>query len=369
MGKETAYRNLRGAVAGMSDVDAAWVPIEMEPPEWFVRFPPASRNHSLRYGLVARRRLLAAEREKGPFAAAFFNHILTSLFLRDFRRRVPSVDSMDVTPIGLLEHGRAYYQSPRGSGPAFLREAKRQYARRVFSSSAHMLPYSAFTRDSLIRDYDIPAEKITVLPPGVDLSFWRGDRRGERQEGARPFTVLFVGEDFVRKGGDLIVNVARRQEFASARFHCVTGQFEGERPANLTVHEGVSRNSDRLRDLYRGADVFVLPTRADFGPTNAISEALAMGLPVIASGVGGIDEVVEDGRVGFVIPVGDSDALAQRLGQLRDDRPLRRKMAAAARKTAEERLDVAMNAARIVETMRRVTRDAERDSPADGHCR
>jgi len=351
MGKHTAYENLCDVIGPMKDLHAVWVPIEMDPPEWFAHVPPVSRSHSLKFGMVARRRVRAAERTHGPFSAAYFNHILPALLLGGFRRRVPCVDSLDVTPADLLRHGQSYYHSRRTGGSGALRSVKHSYGRKVYGQAAHLLPYSTFTRDSLVRDYGIEEERTTVLPPGVDLARW--SRKRPHEESSTPFKVLFVGNDVRRKGGDLFMQVARRKEFAEAEFHLVTGQQLAPSSGNVKIHTGVRPNSEEMIHLYEQADVFVLPTRGDFGPTNAISEALAMSLPVVATGIGGIDEVIQDGTNGFIVPGDDPEALALRLIRLRDDSELRRSMAAASRRIAVEKLDAGKNALRVVEIMRR----------------
>lgn len=357
MGKHTAYQNLRNVVDTMNDIRVVWVPIEMDPPEWFARMAPLSRNHSLKYGMVARRRVRAAERRHGPFAAAYFNHILPALMLGGFRRRVPSVDSLDVTPADLQRHGQSYYTTPRSGDQSVVRNAKHRYGRRVYGQAAHLLPYSEFTRTSLIRDYGIERDSTSVLPPGVDLVRW--SRKRPHDVSQRPFNVLFVGNDVRRKGGDLVMEVARHEEFAEVEFHLVTGQQVVPPSGNVKVHTGVQPNSEEMILMYEQADVFVLPTRGDFGPTNAISEALAMSLPVIATGIGGIDEVVQDGTNGFIIQGDDPEGLALRLIRLRDDIELRRSMAAASRRIAGEKLDARKNAMRVVEFMKSAARQAE----------
>lgn len=355
MGKETAYENLRRAVGRMADVEAVWVPIEMTPTEWYAHVPPVSWNHSLTYGLVARRRVLEAERTCGPFRAAFFNHILAAVFLSDFRSRVPSVDSMDVTPSTLYAQGDAYYVSRSAGGRSMMRDQKRRFAQRMYGSAAHLIPYSEFTRRSLTDDYGISRENATVLPPGIDLSFWNGNGRRNAKPAGAPFVALFVGDDFRRKGGDLLLRIARRPACSTIEFHCVTRETVHDVPSNVVMHRGVARNSEELRQLYRAADVYLMPTRADFGPTNAISEALAMGLPVITTGVGGIDETVENGVQGIIIPPDDEESLLNAIVRLRGDGALYERMSCAARARAENLLDVEKNAARIVDIMRTST--------------
>jgi len=84
------------------------------------------------------------------------------------------------------------------------------------------------------------------------------------------------------------------------------------------------------------ADVFVLPSRSE-GFSNAILEAMACSLPVIATGVGGNAEAVLNGVNGYIVPPDDAAALAQRIGQLAGDPEAAKRMGAAGRMLAEEK--------------------------------
>jgi glycosyltransferase involved in cell wall biosynthesis len=87
------------------------------------------------------------------------------------------------------------------------------------------------------------------------------------------------------------------------------------------------------------SDVFVLSSRSE-GMPMSILEAMAAGLPVVASAVGGIPEIVRDGATGLLVPPGDADALAAALGRLLDDDGLRRRLGAAGRERALDEFDV-----------------------------
>ena len=80
----------------------------------------------------------------------------------------------------------------------------------------------------------------------------------------------------------------------------------------LRVHRGITPRSEELRRLYNDADVFALPTYADAVP-NVVVEAMAAGLPVVATDVGAVREMVGD--AGVVVPRGDVDALAAALAR------------------------------------------------------
>ena len=89
----------------------------------------------------------------------------------------------------------------------------------------------------------------------------------------------------------------------------------------------------RLHEVYQQADLFVFPSLAE-GGVYVIFEALAAGLPCLVSENAG--SAVRDGIEGFVLPVGDAAALADRIRQLAGDAELRRRMAIAARRRAEQ---------------------------------
>jgi len=94
-----------------------------------------------------------------------------------------------------------------------------------------------------------------------------------------------------------------------------------------------------LRERLRSAGVYALPSRSEGQPIG-IMEAMASGLPVVATRVGGVPDMVREGEDGFLVDPGNSEALAEALAKLLGSPELRRAMSSSARKRAEERFDL-----------------------------
>src|SRR5512146_1878009 len=123
----------------------------------------------------------------------------------------------------------------------------------------------------------------------------------------------------------------------------------------MRVHNGIEGGSEELRELYAGADVFVLPTRADAVPW-AVLEAMAAGLPVLATRVGAIEELV--GGAGIVVEPGNAEALAAGLRRLADP-GLRRKLGARGVERVRQRYDREVQLPRLLDLLRSVARQPE----------
>jgi glycosyltransferase involved in cell wall biosynthesis len=356
-GNATYFENLRQAISPRNDVTATWLPIELEPREFFARIPPLSLNNTLKNGMVTRSRLRSLEKSGITFDAAFINHVTPARFLSGFMKRVPTIISLDATPT-LLDSFSKWYEMPAPSSPDSLVErVKHRLTRNVYMNATSLIVWSSQVKRSLVTDYGINEEKVVVLPPGINLQLWgQPSSKGKRDRArSRQVNVLFVGAHFLRKGGDLLLRVSRRDEFKSCQFHFVTTTFEGTRETNTFVHSNVHANTETLRSLYRNADIFVFPSRADFSPL-AVCEAMASGLPVLSTDVGGLGELTENGRSGFIVPVDDEEGLANQLRLLVEEPDTRIQMGRAARKRAEELFDLEKNASTIVDMLKRVSR-------------
>ena len=118
----------------------------------------------------------------------------------------------------------------------------------------------------------------------------------------------------------------------------------------VNVYQGLRPNSPELIALYRAADIFCLPTFGDCLPM-VLSEAGAVGLPLVATDVGAISEIVRDRVTGLLVPVGDMDALEAAVRRLVLQPELRCILGTAAQETVRQQFDAAANASRLVELL------------------
>ena len=259
----------------------------------------------------------------------------------------PAFLVMDMTPIQMEAMGDRY-----GYGKARARFGaawKRRATDRLYADARHLFPWNEWVARSLRDDYGVPAHKITPVSPGVDRHLFRPDPPGRPGDGV--VRLLFVGGDFARKGGELLLRWAEGTQVAVPwELHLVTRDTVPPAP-NVVVHQGVANNSPELVRLYQRSDLFVLPTLADCYSLVAM-EAMACGLPVVISRLGGIPEIIAEGQTGFGLEPGDFPALALRLDQLVSDARLRQEMGAASLRRAQERFDCRTNLGRILDAMK-----------------
>ncbi len=345
LGHVTHYKNLRAAVDADPAVEATWYPLGFPPRGSLETLPPIRRNWSARASLRARR-LLTRDSACERYDALLFHTQVTTLLSIPLMRRVPTVISLDATPRNYDVVGAAYGHQESG-GPA--EELKRRLNMRPLHAARALVTWCDWARRSLVDDYGVDSDRITVIAPGVNLDLWP---RPAPQATAGLVRILFVGADFARKGGEVLL-----QAFDGLRDHCelhlVTKAAIAPAPG-VHVYRDVAPNSDLLKRLYATADIFALPTLADCFPL-VIQEAMAAGLPVVATDVGAIGEAVCDGDTGALVPPGDAMALYQALAALATDEDRRRIMGARGRDKAEREYDSKVNAGRIVGLMKGIT--------------
>jgi glycosyltransferase involved in cell wall biosynthesis len=175
--------------------------------------------------------------------------------------------------------------------------------------------------------------KVSVVPNGVDISAYT-------PRPARPALrkVITVANLRSEKGHDVLIDAAVDvlHRFPDATFECVGAGPELATLRARAADHGIGQaftfagHCEDVPAKLADADIFVLPSRSEAFP-NAVLEALAAGLPVIASGTGGILELVDEGRTGLLVPPGEPNLLADAIRHLMSDAALGARLGSAAR--------------------------------------
>jgi glycosyltransferase involved in cell wall biosynthesis len=213
------------------------------------------------------------------------------------------------------------------------RETERALARHT----TRLIAVGPQVRDDLVELGVAPAEQFSVIRLGIDLEsrVLTQDRRAEyRKLFGIPddrFVVGWIGRmTAIKRVPDILTSFKLLLDRGVESTLCLVGDGPDREPAELQAKElGVARNVISLgyqRDVspyYALFDAFVLPSANEGTPVVAI-EALAAARPVVATRVGGVPDVVTEGEDGYLVDVGDVNAIADALERLARDPELRR---------------------------------------------
>lgn len=182
------------------------------------------------------------------------------------------------------------------------------------------------------------ARRVEVVPWGMDPA--RFPWPSPEEPGLRPdpgLTTIFMAglPDEYIKGFHVLREACRRLRRTRADFELVaTGEPPGRLDEFTRFVGWISQ--EELPRHYRASDICVVPTVAPDGLSRTSVEAMASGLPVVGSRIGGLPSTIEDGVTGLLFEPGDQSDLAAKLATLLDDPDLRRRMGLAGRRRFEE---------------------------------
>jgi glycosyltransferase involved in cell wall biosynthesis/ubiquinone/menaquinone biosynthesis C-methylase UbiE len=217
----------------------------------------------------------------------------------------------------------------------------------VFRQAAAVTACSSELREAAIA-LGAPEQRTYLLPWGADPAIFQPRAQGKEQE---TVTIAALGRMVPKKGFDRLLEAWAEiaKQFPQARL-----RIGGDGPLLETLRNEAKRLGidgqtdlpgripwDHAPDFLAAADLFALPSIRDRagnidGLPTVLLEAMSSGLPVVASDLGGIPLVVEDGANGYLIPPGDVDALAQRLRRLLRNKQERERLGKAARTSVVE---------------------------------
>jgi glycosyltransferase involved in cell wall biosynthesis len=299
-----------------------------------LKLPALQRELSLHADASAIRRLRAIIRERRP------DVLHTHTAKAGVTGRIAAFTAGRARPRVLVHtyHGHVLsgYFSPRRE--RVFRTIERVLARRTSA----LVAVSEEVRNDLVRLDVAPRERFTVVPYGFELPEWsveddeaRSRVRGQLGLGDDTFAIGWAGRLTAIKRPLDLVRTLRAVVDADVDAVLVLvgdGELRGETEA-LARELGVFERTrfagfqQRIRDWYAAFDVFLLTSANEGTPVVAI-ESLAAQRPVVATAAGGTGTVVTDGESGFLLPVGDTNALAGRLAELARDPELRARLGA-----------------------------------------
>ncbi|CUH42219.1 glycosyltransferase [Ruegeria atlantica] len=221
-----------------------------------------------------------------------------------------------------------------------------------------------------LQQFGFPASKVLSIPNGVDTERFRPCSGSDEKAGLRKTLGLPEGTLFLFAGRfarqkqlpllleawpwvraqcpDATLLIAGANRDTASGFKAVGGEAESI-PSHLLEQDGVRflGHVDDMPSYLRACDAFVLPSLRE-GLSNALLEACASGLAVVASNVGGTEDLIEDGHNGRLFPPGNLDELARALTDLGRDPGLRQTFGELAVKTIRERFDIRQTAERLL---------------------
>ncbi len=293
---------------------------------------------SLRFQLTVGRHLPRLSRDLG-FDIVHSNHAQMADLLARLR-------SMDATPVVTIHTTLdAQLAGTREASPVAApqdvernvfryRHLLRLVERRYLRTSPSLIFVSGWIRDQALSTYGLRPRESIVVRNAVDTDMFSPyrwppseTRTTDDRDGTRPITLLYAGRLLAQRGLGTLLQAMR---YLPPRVRLLlAGPGDPEPWRDLATRHGVPPdryeflgrvNYERMPDLYHSADAMVLPSFLESCPMAAL-EAMACGTPVLAADVGGVSEILQDGKTGWLFPAGDPRALAARVGCVAEGGP------------------------------------------------
>ncbi|MEN8129855.1 MAG: glycosyltransferase family 4 protein [Pseudomonadota bacterium] len=200
------------------------------------------------------------------------------------------------------------------------------YEKQLYGKMNYIFPMSEWLAGSFINDFGVETDKVFPVGAGINLPYIKHVEERD-PESAK---ILFVGKDFSRKGGPVLIEAFRsvRKKVKNAEL-IIVGPELGNLPEGVRCEGFISKQTsegvNKLLALYSEASIFVLPSLYEpFGIV--LAEAMAHFLPCIGTNNCAMPEIIDDGRTGYLVEPNDSRSLADALIVLLEDHALREEM-------------------------------------------
>jgi glycosyltransferase involved in cell wall biosynthesis len=262
-------------------------------------------------------------------------------------------------PLLATVHGRNYYGD----------RLRRRVMYRAVSRWACLVAVCEATKEYLVEHVGVARGRVRVVYNGVEVDEIPAIKaKGVHGSSHRSPTIATVGRLSPVKGHSHLLLAARElvQRWRDLRVLIVgKGRLEGVLRQQV-VDLGLSKNvifTGHLEDvsaLWNHVDAFILPSLSEGMPLSLL-EAMAAGVPPVATRVGGVVEAIEDGKTGLLVPAGDSQALAEAIRRLLEDQTLANEIGKSARQTVAGRFSLPRMVQAYHEIYAELTGKSERD--------
>ncbi len=233
--------------------------------------------------------------------------------------------------------------------------------RASFNASRAIICNSQAVARYVTQEYDAPREKITVVYNGVDSARFYPRAGWAPSSNGRPPVIGTVGRIEVQKNLPLFLQAAAelKRKMGNCRFVIAGNGSQMEKITELAISLGIGDAVKFLGarqdvpELIRNFDVFWLTSDWE-GTPNVVLEAMASGVPVVATAVGGCDEILDDGETGFLISRGNAGELVERTEMLLRNREKAREIGGKALQTVTQRFNVSAMVETVVALYQRL---------------
>ncbi len=249
---------------------------------------------------------------------------------------------------GIYKH---FFATRSGAGKFFIEQ--------FFTKAERVLVLGNTWRDFVNDDIGVDRQKITILPNATPRPTAVLARRPRVE-----VQLAFLGVLNRNKGVPDLIEALGALETPTPWLATIAGSGEIVDATTLAKKLGIEDrvsfpgwvDAKRIDEILRNADIFVLPSFIENLPMSII-EAMSFGLAVVATPVGAVEDIIEDGVTGLLVPPGDSVALAAALKTLIDAPALRKRLGDAAQKFHHENLEIGPYVVKLVEIWKKASGD------------
>ncbi len=220
---------------------------------------------------------------------------------------------------------------------------------REYEEADYIAVLSSFVKRTFL-EKKVAENKILVIPSAINLNMFRQVKKQDDK-----FRIIYCGVSCVKKGIHYLLKAFEELSLKDAELWLIGGVLEELKPI-LSKYKGSYRavgyvSNNKLHEYFSQGSIFVLPSLEE-GLAKVIMEAMACGLPVIATKNTGAEDVVRNGADGFVIPIRDVEALKEKILFLYENKDIREQMGVSAKERIKNNFTFENYADRIISSFK-----------------